>query len=127
LPDRRISSARSKSIDIPARGELRGAVRRGPPRNRPPLVWPGTRIHPDTVAARFAVIEEKAGVPHRRLHSLRHSLATVARANGTPLDVIRQQLGHSSVNITQRYAHIGTSELEEAARRIGSVLGRGGE
>ena len=53
------------------------------------------------------------GVGDFRLHDLRHTFATRALEGGTPLEVVSKLLGHSSVQVTQRYAHI-TSKLLQA-------------
>jgi hypothetical protein len=45
---------------------------------------------------------------------------------GVRLDVVSKQLGHASVVITADvYGHPGTEALEEAARKMGTVLGKG--
>ena len=83
----------------------------------------GSPIQPDTLSARFRALERKAGVPHRGLHACRHTHAEMALANGTRLDVVSRQLGHASIAITADvYGHPGDDALEEAARRMGTVL-----
>lgn len=84
------------------------------------------RIHPDTLSNRFRALERRAGIPHRGLHALRHTHATLALAAGARLDVVSRQLGHSSIAITaDTYGHPDDAALEEAARRMGDVLGEG--
>jgi integrase len=54
--------------------------------------------------------------PQRQgLHSLRHSLATQLLRQGTPINVISDVLGHSSVNSTLIYAKTDVEALREAA------------
>ena len=60
----------------------------------------------------------KAGIPLYRFHDLRHTYATIQRKRGTRLSVLRDLLGHYSVKMTERYAHIGREELTEAAARM---------
>jgi integrase len=84
----------------------------------------GSLIQPDTLTARFRALEKKAGVPHRGLHACRHTHAEMALASGVRLDIVSKQLGHASVAITADvYGHPDEEALEEAARRIGEVLG----
>ena len=46
----------------------------------------------------------KAGIEKRvHAHGLRHSHASELATEGTPLRVIQQQLGHSSLSVTERY------------------------
>jgi len=40
------------------------------------------------------------------MHSLRHTYATVLRANGVALQDIQVYLGHSSIKVTEIYAHL---------------------
>ena len=60
------------------------------------------------------------------LHGARHSYATLALAAGVRLDIVSKQLGHASVAITaDTYGHPDDKALEEAAKRIGKVIGEG--
>ena len=43
--------------------------------------------------------------------------------NGVPVPVVSRLLGHSSVRMTLRYAHLGDREIEAAAERIGEAIG----
>jgi Phage integrase family len=67
-----------------------------------------------------------AGLPkHKRLfHTIRHTVATQLPFLGTDIAVLKQQLGHKSLRMTLRYAHVAPGELKEAAERLGEkVLG----
>jgi integrase len=87
----------------------------------------GSPVQPDTLSARFRVLERQAGVPHRGLHACRHTHAEMALAGGVRLDIVSKQLGHASVAITADvYGHPDEQAREEAARTIGTVLGEGG-
>ena len=56
---------------------------------------------------RLKKLTELAGIDKQiTLHSLRHSIATHLLENGMQLEQIRQFLGHSSMQTTQRYTHI---------------------
>lgn len=50
----------------------------------------------------------KAGVPHVTLYQLRHTGATLRLRGGVSLETVRDELGHSSIAMTQRYAQAGT-------------------
>jgi len=52
-----------------------------------------------------AVIE--AGIKNFRWHDLRHTLASRLRMKGAPLEDIADLLGHKSLTMTRRYAHLG--------------------
>jgi integrase len=64
------------------------------------------------------------GIPKAGLHAFRHSRVTLLRKNGTPADLQKQWIGHSSLRTTDRYAHTD-QELEyrrNAASRVGLDL-----
>jgi integrase len=49
----------------------------------------------------------KIGLPHLRVHDLRHTAATLWHDDGIPLSVISRWLGHASVAVTDRvYVHL---------------------
>ena len=68
------------------------------------------------------VIRKEAGIEDVRLHDLRHTYASHAVMQGTPLPVVAKLLGHSKTTMTLRYAHTGDQETEAAAERIGGVI-----
>lgn len=51
-------------------------------------------------------------------HDLRHTFATWMGQSGAPLEVIRDQLGHSSISVTQKYRHVVQSEVRAALQKI---------
>lgn len=48
------------------------------------------------------------------IHALRHTCATRLVNAGIEMPIIRDWLGHSSVKVTERYAHLNTSRLNDA-------------
>ena len=68
------------------------------------------------------VIRKEADIEDVRLHDLRHTYASQAVMQGTPLPVVARLLGHSQTTMTLRYAHTGDRETEAAAERIGGVI-----
>lgn len=47
-------------------------------------------------------------------HTLRHTFATHLSMNGTPLNIVQALLGHSTITMTMRYAHVAPSALKTA-------------
>ena len=68
-------------------------------------------------------VRRLANIEDVRLHDLRHTHASHAVMNGVPVPVVSRMLGHSSVRMTLRYAHLGDREIEAAAERIGEAIG----
>jgi site-specific recombinase XerD len=72
---------------------------------------------PDRVSKRFAVFVEKAKLPDRdriSFHNLRHSTASWLVASGVPMRVVQEVLGHSTIQVTQRYSHVSPDMLGKA-------------
>ncbi|KEA63904.1 Integrase [Marinobacterium lacunae] len=63
-------------------------------------------------------IRKKAGLPKLRLHDLRHQYASLLVNNGRTLYEVQHILGHSNPVVTQRYAHLSTKALQEAAATV---------
>ena len=68
------------------------------------------------------MIRKQAGIADVRLHDLRHTYASHAVMQGTPLPVVAKLLGHSKTSMTLPYAHTGDRETEAAAERIGGMM-----
>lgn len=67
-------------------------------------------------------IRKKAGFPKLRLHDLRHQYASLLVNNGRSLYEVQHILGHSNPVVTQRYAHLSTKALQEAAASVSVCL-----
>jgi len=52
-------------------------------------------------------------------HRLRHTLATRLLAQGTPIDVVQEVLGHENINTTRRYAKTAPERLFQLAAKVG--------
>jgi integrase/recombinase XerD len=63
---------------------------------------------------------KKAGLNKRcHMHSHRHSGAVMLAEAGVPINVIRRQLGHSSLSVTQRYIdHLSGNDVVRAVREV---------
>lgn len=58
---------------------------------------------------------KQAGLEHVRIHDLRHQFASHLVNSGRTLYEVQQILGHSDPTVTQRYAHLSSSSLQDAA------------
>lgn len=85
----------------------------------------GTPIDPDNFAKSFRRLCRQAGLGDWHPHEARHSAASVMLAQGIPLEVVSEILGHSSIYITKDvYGHLVEGTKRQAAERIAAALGR---
>ncbi len=68
---------------------------------------------------------KRAGLPHVRLHDLRHTFASTLVNAGVPLYTVQKLLGHSTITVTQRYAHLTQDSLASSAEIAASLLPAG--
>jgi integrase len=76
------------------------------------------------VAKAFDRIRRAADLPHLRFHDLRHQFASFLVNSGRTLYEVQEVLGHRDPRITQRYAHLSTERLQEAADTAAVIINR---
>lgn len=101
------TSKSGKPRVVPVHEAIRGPVK------RLPLTLGRWAIRDDFDAARARLKK-----PQWRFHDLRHTNASWLVAAGADLVTVRDLLGHSSLSVTGRYAHLATSHLRAAVNRI---------
>ncbi|MBA7634476.1 putative prophage phiRv2 integrase [subsurface metagenome] len=83
----------------------------------------GTPLDPSTVSHTFNKIIRRAGLPHIRLHDLRHTHASLLLQAGTHPKIVQERLGHSSIRVTlDTYSHVIGGLQEVAAQRFDDLL-----
>ena len=87
----------------------------------------GTPLRPNSVSSVVSLLFRRLGLPKgANLHSLRHSHGSHLVANGVPMPVVSERLGHSSVRTTADvYAHALRGQDDEAALRWDAFQRRG--
>jgi integrase len=63
---------------------------------------------------------DEAEIRNFRWHDLRHTFASRLRMKGAPLEDIADLLGHKSLTMTRRYAHLGSNSLHAAVSLLGT-------
>jgi integrase len=66
-------------------------------------------------------LRAKAGL-HLRIHDLRHQYASFLVNSGRTLYEVQQILGHSDPVVTQRYAHLSSKSLQDAANSASDAI-----
>jgi integrase len=83
----------------------------------------GRALRPEGVSMAFQRAREAVGLPHVPFHALRHSAATLMLAEGVPLAVISEWLGHAGIAITAaHYAAVVPALRREAADAMDRAL-----
>jgi integrase len=83
----------------------------------------GRAVHPDVIRQRFNRLSQRCGLPHIRLHDMRHSYATAALKAGVHLKIVSARLGHHSEAFTASvYQHAMPGMDREAAGTIAALF-----
>ena len=85
--------------------------------------YDGSPLNPNYVTRTFGMIIRKAGLPHLRLHDLRHTHATLMLKAGIHPKIVSERLGHANINITlDTYSHVVPGLQEAAAERFDRMM-----
>ena len=61
---------------------------------------------------------EKADIPYRTFHTLRHTTATWLLRDTGNIRIVQGVLGHSNINVTTKYAHLVNNETQNALSHL---------
>jgi integrase len=75
-------------------------------------------LTPKTLRERFEAARAACEMPHVRYHDLRHAFGSWLAGAGVPLTSVRDLMGHSSLAVTSRYAHVAAPHLREAVAAL---------
>jgi integrase len=84
----------------------------------------GTPIDPDNLSKRYKALLKAAGLRDQRFHDLRHAAATPLIAEGLPINVVSEMLGHAQTSTTINvYGHVLPLAQRHAAEAMERLLG----
>lgn len=75
-----------------------------------------------TVRKAFMKACKAAAIEDFRFHDLRHTFASHLVMNGTDLTTVKELLGHKSIEMTLRYAHLSQPHRKNAVEELGRAL-----
>ena len=81
-----------------------------------------TQLPYTTISKVWGRLRTKASLPHLRIHDLRHQFASFLVNSGQTLFMVQQILGHSSPAVSQRYSHLSTKTMMEAANTASVII-----
>ena len=111
----------SRFRDVPLTADVVAALRNLPRLGE--LVFPrrdGTVMHPSSTVGAIKRFCKTAGIAPAAWHMTRHTFATTLVAQGAPLPAVQQLLGHATIDMTARYAHVAPSTLRSTVRLLES-------
>ena len=76
------------------------------------------RISEPALRAEWDAARAATGLRHVRWHDLRHTCASWLVQAGVSLKVVQEILGHSTIAVTQRYAHLAPEHLRDAIAKL---------
>lgn len=83
----------------------------------------GIPIYPDVLDNRFHKILARAGLPHFRVHDLRHTFATMMLKQDVHAKIVQEILGHSTISVTlDTYSHVLPGMKEESMKKMQAVV-----
>jgi integrase len=122
-----VTARGSKSGDtyhVPMNQELRDLLRGLESRLKSAWVFPSLNGKSPLNATNyvnrvFAPAVERAGIANFRWHDLRHTFASRLVMAGVDLSTVRELMGHKTISMTQRYAHLSPAHKLDAVERLG--------
>ena len=74
--------------------------------------------HMTDIKKSWAKAFEKADIPYRTFHTLRHTTATWLLRDTGNIRIVQGVLGHSNINVTTKYAHLVNNETQNALSHL---------
>ena len=87
---------------------------------------PWVFVHPNgerlqSLQSAFEWLRKYVGIEDFRIHDLRHTCASWLVSAGVQLPAVRDLLGHSSIQMTERYAHLSPENVRAAVGALDGV------
>lgn len=88
------------------------------------LLWPGKEnpLKPIDLRQPWEQALKRANIEDFRFHDLRHSAASYLAMNGASLNEIADVLGHKTLAMVQRYAHLSESHKAGVVERMNAAI-----
>lgn len=122
-------SGKERTLPLPERAlrvlaDLKTTRNPATPKEYVFLTRNGARLNKDNLSHLFTRYRREAGLSDEiSFHALRHTSASWLMMNGASIEAVRLYLGHSSITVTQKYAHLSPHAYAE---QITSAMGKVG-
>ena len=106
---------------VPMNGKVRAAVDALIQRADTELLFPPVRSKKNNRSVDYAFGEacRKAGIVDFRWHDMRHTFASQLVIHGVSIDRVSKLMGHKSILMTMKYAHLSPQTLQDAVNVLG--------
>ena len=81
----------------------------------------GVKLSPGQFREILAAAQRRSGLRRIKWHELRHSFASILTTGGAPLRIVQSLLGHSSIRMTERYAHLAPGQSAAFAHLLSAA------
>jgi integrase len=113
--------------NVPLQGEALTAVRELPRHLDTPLLFPsrvhrGTSYRPLDLRTPWETALKRADIRDFRFHDLRHTAASYLAMSGADMLTIAAVLGHKTLQMVKRYAHLSDQHQADALARMNAAL-----
>ena len=83
----------------------------------------GKPVSPNHVNPHLTRVLKAAGLPHKRVHDLRHTAVSILHALGVDMKTISEIAGHANISTTANiYAHVFASVKQDAIEALSRVM-----
>ena len=79
---------------------------------------PNTDLPMSSITSSWKRLMRRAGIVDCRFHDLRHDFASQLVMRGVDLYSVKELLGHSTIDVTQKYAHLSPRKLADAVAQL---------
>lgn len=109
-----------KERHVPIDQDLAGIIARQPRRPGCQYVFGNSRgnVRENNLLCELKRHAKKVGIDDVTLHTLRHTFASHLVMNGVDLATVKELLGHSTIQMTMRYAHLAKEHLRTAVTKF---------
>ena len=78
----------------------------------------GTTPNRQSVLTAFKRLEAKLGIRAWSFHAVRHAFGSILTRRGASIEAVRVLMGHSKLDVTQRYVHATAADLEDTINML---------
>ncbi|MBU1206462.1 MAG: site-specific integrase [Proteobacteria bacterium] len=93
------------------------------PRGESEYIFTGSDGKPiKSLQRSFRTVLKRAGIKDFRFHDLRHTSASYLMMRGASLKSVQEHLGHTTLKMTERYAHLNDQFQRDEVNRLNGLL-----